>query len=242
MKYMTWIESNDFSYWKVIYGGGCVVRAEPTLTARATGRIVCPDSVIPTKTVVTADGNTFIEINDGEWVVAQKGSEMQVCVRQDDGSAKADVKYMSNKEASMLSVLGRLLVGKCMTAQEPHVPAEMYSEQKQQPRPDSEYDEEKRGDDVSVAMTVKSRMTARPGATAAETAAEAAAETAAETAATPASSPHHVSDVPMDGQSVITTLSATTFASRRELFPVPGKVWVPAPPPPPLDPPPELQQ
>jgi hypothetical protein len=70
-----------YSYFKVVHPGGCVVRMEPSITAQATGLVVSRDSILPTKNIQTSsDGNVFIELVEGGWVIVQKGSH-QVCIK-----------------------------------------------------------------------------------------------------------------------------------------------------------------
>ena len=76
-----------YSYFKVVHPGGCVVRIEPTLSAQSTGLVVSKDSIIPTRNIVSGDGNVFVELVEGGWVVVQKGT-LQACIKINGPSMK----------------------------------------------------------------------------------------------------------------------------------------------------------
>ena len=76
-----------YSYFKVMHPGGCVVRTEPTLFAQSTGLVVSKDSIIPTRNIVSGEGNIFVELIEGGWVVVQKGP-LQACIKINGPSMK----------------------------------------------------------------------------------------------------------------------------------------------------------
>ena len=76
-----------YSYFKVMHPGGCVVRTEPTLFAQSTGLVVSKDSIIPTRNIVSGEGNIFVELIEGGWVVVQKG-QLQACIKINGPSMK----------------------------------------------------------------------------------------------------------------------------------------------------------
>lgn len=76
-----------YSYFKVVHPGGCVVRTEPNLTSHSTGLVVSKDSIIPTRNIISGDGNIFVELVEGGWIVVQKG-QLQACIKINGPSMK----------------------------------------------------------------------------------------------------------------------------------------------------------
>ena len=111
------------NYFRVVHKQGCMVRTAPKLDASTTGLVVCQDSIVPTKHIVHDDGNTFVELIEGGWLVAAKGSNLQACVPV-DGPVEACMKLMTwieNPQCSYYKVTHR---SGCVVRTEPSVTAQ----------------------------------------------------------------------------------------------------------------------
>ena len=60
-----------------------MVRTEPRIDAPTTGLVICQDSIVSTKRIVHNEGNTFVELTEGGWIVTEKGSDVQACIPVD---------------------------------------------------------------------------------------------------------------------------------------------------------------
>jgi hypothetical protein len=74
--------SETKAYYRVSRSGGLAVLTLPDLTSIPTGRVVNCESIVTTKKDLfkDEDGDTFIEISEGGWIVVKKGT-MNTCVR-----------------------------------------------------------------------------------------------------------------------------------------------------------------
>jgi hypothetical protein len=70
------------AYYKVSHSGGLAVLTSPDLTSIPTGRIINCESIVMTNKNLYTDknGDTFIEISEGGWVVVKKGT-MNACIK-----------------------------------------------------------------------------------------------------------------------------------------------------------------